>query len=151
MLYPNVWPLPYGVTIRTDYSPEHNYLITKSQTQCWKVELEEYQQVYITAVWNGLVGNQTGTIRCWMSQSPNGPDILPVVFGNQLNVRLSTLGRSWSFYEQNIDSNLIVKADIMYPIYAKQIYYFNVKNLENKNNSYYLRFTFIKDGNKIDL
>lgn len=151
MLYPNVWPLPYGVTIPTVRNPEHNYSIPRSQTQCWQVKLDLYDQVYITAVWNGLVSNQTGTIRCWMSSYPNGPDVLPVSYGNKLNAHLSTMGRSWCFYKQGIDVASLQPADIAYPIYADKIYYFNVQNLENKDNSYYLRFTFIGDGSKIEL
>jgi hypothetical protein len=141
-LYPSVWPLPYGVSIREDLSPDHNYAIPRSQTQCWAVKLGDWQQVQIAAVHNGFIGNQPWTIRAWLSADPNGSNILPVALGARRAVNLSGIGNKWCFYAYRLDTALLQEADINFNIDPNHIYYFNLQNLENKDNAYYLRFTY---------
>ena len=134
-----------------DYNPEHNYAVLASQTQCWPVKLGDYQQVLITAVHNGMISNQNNTIRAWLSVDPNGSNVMPPQFGTKLNVHLTTIGHSWCFYELGLPIENIATADVSYIINPTVIYYFNIQNLENKQNPYYLRFTFMKDGSTLDL
>jgi len=150
-LYPSVWPLPFGVTIMEDRNPEHNYVVPPSQVQCWPVKLGDYQQVLITAVHNGMIGNQNNTIRAWLSVDPNGSNVIPPQFGTRLEIHLTTIGRSWCFYEVGLQPENMAKAEVSYIIDPKTIYYFNIQNLENKGNPYYLRFTFMRDGSTIEL
>jgi hypothetical protein len=150
-VYPSVWPLPYGISIRSDYSEEHNYAIPRSQTQCWPVKLNDFQQVQIMAVHNTYVQNQQKTIRAWLSVDPNGRNILPSIYGASLNIHLGLIGNSWCFHTVDIEQSQILPADVKYIIDPNQQYYFNLQNVENKDNSYYLKFTFAKDGSTIEL
>lgn len=150
-VYPSVWPLPYGVSIRTDYSEEHNYAIPRSQTQCWPVKLNEFQQVQIMAVHNTYTQNQQKTIRAWLSVDPNGRNILPAPYGANLNIHLGLIGNSWCFHVINMDQLQVLPADVTYTIDPDRQYYFNLQNVENKDNSYYLKFTFAKYGSTIEL
>jgi hypothetical protein len=150
-LYPSVWPLPYGISIRTDYEEQHNYAIPRSQTQCWPVKLDDFQQVLITAVHNTYVQNQQNTLRAWLSIDPNGSNVLPAAYGVNLNIHLGLIGNSWCFHIVNIDNAHVLPANVTYIIEQTKQYYFNVQNVENKDNSYYLKFTFAKDGATIDL
>lgn len=149
--YPSVWPLPFGVTIQDEYQPEHNYALPRSQTHCWTVNLVDFQQVKIVAVHNGIIGNQQNTIKAWLSIDPNGSSILPVVYGTLCNIHLGLIGNSWCYYTPGLDPSLVAEAEVQYVIDPTLTYYFNLQNLENKDNSYYLKFTFMKDGDTIEL
>lgn len=149
-LYPSVWPLPYGITIPKERSPEYTYSIPRSQTQCWEVIMADWQQVRITAVHNSIIGNQNLTIRAWMSIDPNGPSIIQPISVIPSTVNLTVIGTSWTFYKTDINPEIIEKSDIVYPIDNGPIHYFNIQNCENKDNSYYLRFTFMRDGTTLD-
>ena len=140
--YPSVWPLPYGVSIREDHSPDHNYAIPRSQTQCWVVKLQNWQQVKIAAIHNGFIGNQPWTIRAWLSRDPNGENILPVVYGARRTVSLSAMGDTWCFYANGTDAAALLPATVSFGIDPTHTYYFNLQNLENKDNAYYCRFTY---------
>lgn len=150
-VYPSVWPLPYGVSIRTDYSEQHNYSIPRSQTQCWPVKLNDFQQVLISAVHNNYTKNQQKTVRAWLSVDPNGSNILPAAYGARLDIHLGLIGNSWCFHIVDLDKSQVLPADVTYVIDPNKQYYFNLQNLENKDNSYYLKFTFSKDGSTIEL
>jgi hypothetical protein len=141
-LYPTVWPLPYGTTIKTDYSPEHNYELPRSQTQCWEIKLDTWEQVHITSVHNGFLGNQSHTIRAWLSEDPSGTNVIPPLTTITGNVKLGGIGNTWTFYRRGLDKNLITPADCVFAIDPGVLYYFNFQNLENKDNSYFVRFTF---------
>jgi len=145
-LAPSVWPLPYGVTIRTDYSPDHNYAIPRSQTQCWPVQLNEYQQVNIAAIHNGWIGHQAWTLRAWLSPDPSGGNVLPSAYGVRQNVHLTYAGNTWDFYAVGLPPNLIQNANTAYVINPAQIYYFNIQNISNTDDGYYCRFTFTGAG-----
>lgn len=150
-LFPSVWPLPYGISIRTDYSSDHNYALPRSQTQCWPVQLKNSTQVTINAVQNGWVSSQAWTIRGWLSIDPNGSNILPSNYGDNRNVHLTFSGNSWTFHEVGLASNLLAKADILYIIDPTQIYYFNLQNVSNVDQTYFCRFTFSGNGATIIL
>lgn len=150
-LYPSVWPLPYGITIPSEYSPEHNYAIPRSQTQCWKVVLGDWDQVQMAAVHNSSIGNQTSTIRAWMGADPNGASIIPPLSTVPTNVHLTVLGYTWVFYKAGMDLSQLEPSNVKYVIDPAHIYYFNVQNCENKDNSYYLRFTFKRGDATLEL
>lgn len=150
-LYPSVWPLPYGVTIPKEHNPEHNYSIPRSQTQCWEVIMGDWQQVRIVVSHNNLIGNQNLTIRAWMSIDPNGPSIIPPLSVIPSTVHVTTIGTSWTFYKTIVDPSMVEQSDIVYPIGPASIHYFNIQNCENRDNGYYLRFTFIADGATLDV
>lgn len=140
--YPSVWPLPYGVSIRTDYSADHNYAIPRSQTQCWPVTLGDYQQVVINAMHNGWLGHQAWVLRGWLSADPAGNNILPAAYGANQNVHLNYQGNSWNFHIANLAKDSTQPAAIEYLIDPNAIYYFNVQNTSNIDDGYYLRFTY---------
>lgn len=150
-LYPTVWPLPYGVTIRTDYSPEHNYSIPQSQTQCWPIKLDKWNNVLINCVHNSFTSNQAYSIKAWLGADPNGSNVVPPVTGLPTNIHLNGIGNSWCFYVAGTPTDTLPRADIRYIIDPDWIYYFMFQNCENKNNAYYARFTFSGYGSTMEL
>ena len=140
--YPNVWPLPYGTIIRNDHNTEFNYSIERNQIQCWPIKLECWDQVTLNALHNGWLGHQAGTLTAWMSDQPGGQNILPALFGTRRNVHLGYVGNSWTFYRLGLPCEFIEKADTEFWIYPDRTYYFNVKNISNISDGYYLRFLY---------
>lgn len=113
--------------------------------------MEDWQQVRIVAAHTSVVGNQNLTVRAWMSIDPNGPSIIPPLSVIPNTVHLTTIGTSWTFYRAGIDPSTIEKSDITYLIDENPIHYFNIQNCENRDNGYYLRFTFMSDGASLDV
>lgn len=112
--------------------------------------MADWQQVRITAMHNNYIGNQSLSIRAWMSKDPNGPSIIPPISVIPRTVNLTTIGTSWTFYKPSIDPASIKPSDIMYVIDNQDLHYFNIQNCENRDNGYYLRFTFMSDGTIFD-
>ena len=145
-----IMPLvPPGVNIRTDYSPTNNYAIPQSQTDCWPTRLAPlWQQVVITALQNTYWSQQQGTMRAWLSINPNGINVLPALFENR-SVRLGALGNSWCFYSDQLQASQAKEAQIQFPVNPTQLgdgdipaYWFNIQNLDNKENAYYLQWHY---------
>lgn len=111
----------------------------------------DWQQVRIVVSHNNLIGNQNLTIRAWMSIDPNGPSIIPPLSVIPSTVHVTTIGTSWTFYKTIVDPSMVEQSDIVYPIGPASIHYFNIQNCENRDNGYYLRFTFIADGATLDV
>jgi hypothetical protein len=143
--YPGVWPLPYNVILRNDYSPTFNYSIDRSQTQCWQIKLCDYDQVNISSMHNGWVGHQAWSLRGWLSTDPGGSNILPANFGTRRNVHLTYFGNSWTFYILNFNG-CILQADTKFWIYKDIPYYFNIQNCSNEKDGYFLKITYEKNG-----
>jgi len=141
-VFPSVWPLPYGVSIRNDFSPDHNYSIPRSQTQCWAVTLGQNTQVVINSLHNGWVGNQAWTLRAWLSIDPAGNNVLPVQYGTRRNIHLNYKGNSWNFHIANLHQDQILSADTTYIIQNDITYYFCIQNTSNEDDGYFLKFTY---------
>lgn len=140
---------PFGVNIRTDYSPTHNYAIPLMQTDCWPVRLQpSWQQVVISAVQMNAWGQQQGSLLAWLSINPNGINYIPPQIRSG-SVHLQLVGVTWCFYDENIDPGLIKPAALQFPIKVGQLgdgdipaYWFNMQNLDGKENAYYLQFHY---------
>jgi len=144
--FPSVWPLPYGINIRKDYSEEHNYFIARSQTDCWPLQLNDYDQVRVSSVFNGWEGTLPNTIKAWLGYDPNGGNIIPPLSTYPSQVHLGKIGNTWLFYKNKPNYNKCEKANIEWMIDPSHLYYFNLQNLENKDNAYYLKFEFMKNN-----
>jgi hypothetical protein len=143
--YPSVWPLPYGLILRDDYSPSFNYSIDRSQTQCWQIKFKEWDQVNFHAMHNGWVGHQAWTLRAWLSIDPGGSNILPSNYGPLRNVHLTYFGNSWNFHVLGFNGCLL-PADVDFWVYPDKVYYFNIQNTSNEKDGYYLRLSYEKNG-----
>lgn len=149
-LMANVTPVtPFGVNIRTDYSPTHNYAIPLMQTDCWPVRLKpSWQQVVISAVQNNAWNQQQGSLLAWLSVNPNGINVIPPQIRGG-TVHLQLMGVTWCFYDETLDQSLVRKAALQMPINVNALgdgdipaYWFNVQNLDGKENAYYLQFHY---------
>lgn len=149
-LMANVTPVtPFGVNIRTDYSPTNSYAIPLMQTDCWPVRLKpSWQQVVISAVQNNAWNQQQGSLLAWLSVNPNGINVVPPQMGVN-SIHLQLMGATWCFYDENLPLALVKPAAIAMPINVDAVgdgdipaYWFNVKNLDGKENAYYLQFTY---------
>lgn len=156
------YPLPVtppGVNIRTDYSPTFNYAIPLMQTDCWPVRFtwqgqgHPWQQVLITSRQNTYWSQQQGTMRAWLSLDPNGINILPISSFRTRDIHLGDLGNNWCFYDVYEPPLQIQPAQIQFGISPNARgdgdipgYWFNIQNLDGKENAYYLRMDYFGYG-----
>jgi hypothetical protein len=87
-------------------------------------------------------------MRAWLSINPNGINVLPALFENR-SVRLGALGNSWCFYSDQLQASQAKEAQIQFPVNPTQLgdgdipaYWFNIQNLDNKENAYYLQWHY---------
>ena len=146
------YPLPLtppGVNIRQDYSVTHQYTIPQSQTDCWPMRLlPDWQQVVISANQSTFWSQQQGTMLAWLSINPNGINVIPPGLAG-IRVNLNGLGNTWCFYNDQLALDQVKPAQASMPINVNQLgdgnipaYWFNVSNIDNKQNAYFLQFEY---------
>ena len=88
-------------------------------------------------------------MRGWLSLSPNGQNVLPVSSFRTRDVHLGDFGNSWCFYDVYEPPLQIQPAQITFAIEPNVQgdggipgYWFNIQNLDGKENAYYLRFDY---------
>lgn len=135
------WPLPYGVNLVTELSSDNSYALARSQIAVFPFELNLYEALRVDASHSTQFRNQAGTIRAWASNQPNGSSISGQSNQNLARVNLIGEGFSWLLYNIDDNPNQWPKAYITQWIYPKTTYFMCFQNLENKDNSFYVKFT----------
>ena len=110
--------------------------------------LPDWQQVVITANQNSFWSQQQGTMLAWLSIDPNGINVIPPgLAGNRVN--LNGLGNTWCYYDQQLPLQQVKQAQARMPINVNQLgsgdipaYWFNIQNIDNTQNAYYLQFHY---------
>jgi hypothetical protein len=138
-----------GINIRDDYSPTYNYALPLMQTDCWHIKLApDWDQVIITAQQNSFWSQQHGTMRAWLSLTPNGTTVLPPEM-RQGGLRLQGVGTQWCFYRAGLEPRLEHQVAVQFPIdpFAEGDgnilgWWWNVQNLSGQENAYYFQSTY---------
>jgi hypothetical protein len=145
-----IWPPRYGITIVTDISENDTYMIPRSQTLVFPFNLGSNAAVQITAGQTAYHGNQGNTIQGWPSREINGISLIAALNPSLARKNLSSAGYDWLLISRGVDRNqLLPVADlpdpvIVYHIDADPTHYMCFKNLENKDNGLYVRFTYLQ-------
>jgi hypothetical protein len=145
--------IPYGVNLKLRESRDHNYEIYRSQVDSFPFILTgEFEQIIVAGQHTAYANTQNWSISMWASEEPNGISIT-TAFPNVSEPRLSAAGFVWNLFDNtnpslaNVPKSYVRRIDYSQPIAKNKIYYWNVQNLENKNNAYYLRFIFLPASN----
>lgn len=143
------WPPLYDVTIVQELSPDDLYTIPRSQTLVFPFALRGYGAVQIDGGHSSFYDNQAGSIQGWASDAVVGRSLTISPQPNLARISLPAGGFHWQFRDINVDPRALIRptdlapADIDQWIYPDRTYYMCFKNLENKDNGLYVRFTYL--------
>jgi len=144
--YKQPYKLPYGVYIVPCPSPDNHYKIYRGHTLCFPFTLDTYDQVLAAAQHTLYYNAQQGTIQMWASVEPNGLSISGTN-SSQSYARLWAAGYTWNFYDlaqpQLGNISYTPPIDLAQGISRGVVYFLNVQNLENRDNNFYLKFTYV--------
>lgn len=143
--------VPPGINVRVDRSDTYNYAIPPMQTDCWPVRLiPDWDQVIIVCVQNSFWSQQQGSVRAWLSITPNDSNIIPMERRDR-TVRLQGIGSSWLFHR--FGKEPIGEAQIVFPVDPFAVgdaaipgYWMNFQNTSGQENSYYFQSTYSNSG-----
>jgi hypothetical protein len=144
------WPPLYGITIAETLSENDNYMIPRSQTLVFPFKLGANAAVQITAGQTNYYANQSNTIQGWPSTEINGISLIMGLNPTMARKNFSSDGYDWLLISRDVDrQDLVPISDLNQPDVAQDIepdrtYYMCFKNLENKDNGLYLRFTYLQ-------
>ncbi len=147
--YP-AWPPLYGITMVETQSENNNYTIPRSQTLVFPFKLGDYAAVQITAGQTNYYSNQNNTIQAWPSREINGISLIAEVNPSLARKNLSTPGYDWLLIGSGVDRDRLISIpdlngpNISVQIDPDQIYHMCFKNLENRDNGLYVRFTYLQ-------
>ena len=140
--------LPQNTFIVQQYSPTYEYNIPQSQTYCFAFKISApVQQVTIAAALTTQFENVfiPGVVT-WASAEPAGISITSTLQSQQ-NIHLPPTGVYWNFWDIALQNQLeLPKSNINSWVYADRVYWFNVKNTQNRPNSFYCRLNFVGPG-----
>ena len=135
--------LPYGTIIVSQPSQDDCYVITQGQVMCFGFTLGNAKAIKVIGQHVSFYHTQNYTIRMWAALEPNGRSITISPFSGNESVKLNAEGYIWNFYDINYPNYQICNANLNQWISNGQTYYFNVQNLENRENHFYLKFVYI--------
>lgn len=140
--------LPQNTFIVQQFSPTYDYNLPQSQTFCFAFKITApVQQVIISAALTTQFENVfiPGVV-AWASTEPAGISITSTLQSQQ-NIHLPPTGVYWNFWDIALQNQLeLPKSNINSWVYADSVYWFNVKNTQNRPNSFYCRFNFVGQG-----
>lgn len=137
--------LPQGARIVTDLEPEHYYTLPPSTTLCFPFKMRRYyQQLVIDAAdTTPFESCFIPVIRCWPSKEAVGISMTSQPLSSQGTINVGPNGFKWNFWLlDQVNPDDLVEANIDQWINYGTTYWFNVQNLQNKQASFFLRFTF---------
>lgn len=130
-----------GISFVENYNTDHTYSIGRSRTVVFPFTLAYADSIRVDATHIAFNNNQQGTILAWASDEPNGRSITGGINSNLSRINLTGNGSSWLFYSLGSDVGNYEPAHITQWIYPDRRYYMCFQNLENKDNSFYVKFT----------
>lgn len=141
--------LPQGASIVSELEPKHYYTIGPSRILCFPFRMRRYynQLVIDAADTTPFESCFVPVVRCWASRDAAGQSISSMPNSNLTNVNIGPDGCKWNFFIPGITAeDELEESFIRIPIDASQTYWFMVQNLQNKQASFFLRFTFHGNG-----
>lgn len=119
--------------------PEHYYQIEGSQTLWHKLKFEPGTVTQITASHTSFFKNQNWSLRFWISNIPLGISVTREPYPANATVQPLKIPMRFGIYDLAYGAAPIVPDMIwIQPGTPKLDYYVNIRNLENKQNSFYM-------------
>lgn len=143
--------LPQNTYIVTKFHPEHTYILPKSVTLCFPFELKtNYYQVVIDTAdttqfeWTFIPG-----AKAWPSSEAAGQSIITTP-ASITAINLQPNGIIWNMYLAGMTIPPIHKeSSVNWQIQLNTQYWFNITNLQNRESSFFLRFTYHGTGRTV--
>ena len=119
------------------------YQIDQSATLVTPWTASPHQWVRITASHTGFTANQSWSIRLWSSQTPLGESITGNPLTNERWVTPTKMARNFGYYSVGATPPTGVELIWAAPVAPDQQYWLNIRNMENKKNSFYLKIDLV--------
>lgn len=140
--------LPQNTYIVSRLHPEHTYILPKSVTLCFPFELKDnFYQVVIDAAdttqfeWTFIPG-----AKAWPSTEAANNSMITTPSSISI-IGLQPNGVIWNMYLAGMTTPPVHReASVNWQIQPLTTYWFNIRNLQNRESSFFLRFTYHGTG-----
>jgi len=119
------------------------YQIDQSATLVTPWTANPHQWVRITASHTGFTANQSWSIRLWSSETPMGESISGNPLPNQRWVSPTKMARAFGYYPVTGSAPALGELLWLCPVAPDQQCWLNIRNMENKKNSFYLKIDLV--------
>jgi hypothetical protein len=144
--YTPPYPLNYGVYIVPGPTPDNHYKLLRSKTLCFPFTLGEYNNILVAAKQTTYQECYIPFVRMWPSLEPNGNSISASPNAQLSSIKLFGAGFSWNFFDiemPQLGTQIYSPpVDLNQWISRGAVYFINVQNLQNKDDNFYLKFTY---------
>jgi hypothetical protein len=121
------------------FQPEGYYQIEGSQTLWYKLKFEPGTVIQISAAHTSFFQNQNYSLRFWISNVPLGVSVTSEPYPAQSSVQPLKTPVRFGLYDLAYGAAPKVPEMIwIQPGTPELTYYVNIRNLENKQNSFYM-------------
>lgn len=121
------------------FQPEHYYQIEGSQTLWHPLPLEPGTVTQISAAHTSFFKNQNWSLRLWISNQPLGVSVTREPTPSRAHVQPLKTPVRFGLYDLAYGAAPVVPDMIwIHPATPELTYYVNIRNLENRPNSFYL-------------
>ena len=136
--------LPQGASIITDLATNHTYTLPRSQVMCFPFRMRPgCNQVVIDAAnTTPFESAWVPGIRCWASKEAAGNSMTASPLPSQGRVNVGPNGFKWNFWLLDMLAQPLEEADYNHWMNNNTVYWMNVQNLQNRENYFFLRFTY---------
>lgn len=143
--------LPQSTSIVTELNSTHTYVLPPSWTMCFPfiMKVNYYQVVIDMANTTPFESAIVPGMRAWPSAEPVGQSITSSPYSSQSSINIQPNGNTWNFWMIDLHNQPLIAAAINHQILGKTTYWMNIKNLQNKENFFFCRFTYHGSGRTI--
>jgi hypothetical protein len=119
--------------------PEHYYQIEGSQTLWYKLPFEPQTVMQISAAHTSFFKNQNWSLRFWISNQPLGVSVTREPHPQNTFVNPLKNPVRFGIYDIALGSAPVIPEMVWCHVASTELdYYVNIRNLENKQNSFYM-------------
>jgi hypothetical protein len=136
--------LPQDADVVTELTKNYTYIIARSRTLCFPWQLTQpYTQLVIDAAnttpWESAF---VPGLTVWPSVEAVGPSMTASPYPTQAHINIQPNGTKWLFYIPPYPLYEVDEPNIVKQIKPNTRYWINIKNLQNKDSNFFIRFTY---------
>ena len=136
--------LPQDADVVTAFNKNHTYTIARSRTLCFSWQLiQPYTQLTIDAAnttpWESAF---VPGLMVWPSTEAVGASMTASPYPTQAHVNIQPNGTKWLFYMTPKPLYDVDDINIAKQVNQNTNYWINIKNLQNRDSYFFIRFTY---------
>ena len=116
------------------------YTIYRSDTNVYQFSVNPGTWLKGSIAHTSFKKNQMWSIRFWISQSQIGPSISGLPDASSRYLSPLKIGQYFAVYDANYPKPFSPDLSWIAPVGANVNYWMNIRNMENKDNSFYLKY-----------